>query len=276
MEQISKARDDPFFLYFAFHVPHTPIQGRDDLVEEFKGKVDSKATHNNPTYAAMVKSMDLAVGRVLDQLEAQGIADNTIIIFTSDNGGLTQRNGLHDNFTENLPLRRGKGSAFEGGVRVPTIVRWPGVTEAGSVCDEPIHGIDFYPTLLDIVGLKSGDSVDGVSIRRLLENADATLARDLYWHFPHYHAGGDSPYTTIRSKNWCLIEFHENNALELYDLSKDIGESNNVTTSHPEITAKLHGKLKQWRKKAGAQMPTANPDFDADKQHSTAKRKRAK
>jgi arylsulfatase A-like enzyme len=274
VEQISKAGDDPFFLYFAFHVPHTPIQGRDDLVEQFEGKVNTDATHRNPTYAAMVKSMDLAVGRVLDQLEAQGVADETLIIFTSDNGGLTQRNGVHDNFTENLPLRRGKGSAYEGGVRVPTIISWPGVTEAGSVCDEPIHGIDFFPTLLDIAGVESDASPDGVSFKSLLGNPDRSLARDLYWHFPHYHAGGDSPYSAVRSKNWRLIEFHEDESVELYDLSDDIGESKNLAADRPDIAAKLHANLKEWRNAVGAQMPTENPNFDTAKQGGTAKRKK--
>ena len=148
VEQIERENDAPFFLYFAFHVPHTPIQGRRDLVKHFEGKVDPGAIHKNPTYAAMVKSMDMAVGRVVEAVEKTGKTDSTLIIFTSDNGGLTQRYGKHDNFTENLPLRRGKGSAYEGGVRVPTIIKWPGVIKPGGVCDEPVVGIDFYPTLL--------------------------------------------------------------------------------------------------------------------------------
>jgi arylsulfatase A len=270
VEQITKnGKENPFFLYFAFHVPHTPIQGRNDLVDEFSKKANPKAIHRNPEYAAMVKSMDMAVGRVLATLDAQGIADETIIIFTSDNGGLTQRNGVHDNFTENLPLRRGKGSAFEGGVRVPTIIKWPGVTKAGSICDEPVMGIDLYPTLIDITGLPANEA-DGVSLLPLLKDADATLDRDLFWHFPHYHAGGDSPYTTIRSKNWRLIEFHEDGALELYNLADDIGEAKNRAESDPEVTAELHRKLKQWRQQVDAQMPTANPDFDSEKAMQTA------
>ena len=277
-EKIAEEGDAPFFLYFAFHVPHTPIQGREDLVEDFKGKVDPDAIHKNPIYAAMVKSMDTAVGRVVEALEAVGKTEDTLIIFTSDNGGLTQRNGKHDNFTENLPLRRGKGSAYEGGVRVPTIVNWPGVTEPGSVCDEPIMGIDFYPTLLEIIG-SDGNAIhnanmDGVSIKPLLEDPDATLDRSLYWHFPHYHAGGDSPYSTIRSKNWRLIEFHEDGALELYNLSDDLEESKNLVASHPEIAEDLHKKLQQWRRDVDAQMPTENPDFDPAKQGNTAKRKK--
>lgn len=278
VEQISKESDDPFFLYFAFHVPHTPIQGREDLVADFTKKVKPGATHHNPTYAAMVKSMDLAVGRVLKALEEKGIADETLIIFTSDNGGLTQRYGVHDGFTENLPLRRGKGSAYEGGVRVPWIVKWPGVTKSGSVCDAPVMTTDIYPTLIDIAGVE-GDknhnaSMDGVTITPLLEDAEASLNRDLFWHFPHYHAGGDSPYTAIRSKNWRLIEFHEDGALELYDLDADLGESNNLAAAQPGISTALHGKLKQWRKEIGAQMPTDNPNHDPDRATELRKRKK--
>ncbi len=276
-EKIAEESDDPFFLYFAFHVPHTPVAGREDLVEYFEGKITPDHVHNNAHYAAMVKSMDDAVGKVITALEETGQLENTLIIFTSDNGGLTQRNGKHDNFTENLPLRRGKGSAYEGGVRVPTIINWPGVTEPGSVCDEPVMGIDIYPTLLDITGIagspEQNDSMDGVSIKSLIEDADATIARDLFWHFPHYHAGGDSPYSTIRSKDWRLVEFYEDGSLELYNLNDDLGESKNLASINPEITQELHKKLKRWRKKVGAQMMTENPDFDPEKQGETSKRK---
>ena len=279
-DQIAAAGEDPFFLYFAFHVPHTPIQGRADLVEAFKGKVDAAALHQNPTYAAMVKSMDQAVGRVVAALDAAGKAEDTIIIFTSDNGGLTQRYGKHDGFTENLPLRRGKGSAYEGGVRVPTIVRWPGVTAPGSVCDEPVMGIDFYPTLLEVAGL-AGDpehnkKVDGRSLVPLLKNADTTLDRDLFWHFPHYHAGGDSPYSAIRSGDWRLIEFHEDGALELYHLSDDLGEQDNLASRKGDLAKRLQQKLHAWRTAVGAQMPKPNPNFDPARQTQVARGKRKK
>ena len=280
VEQIRKSGDAPFFLYFAFHVPHTPIEGREDLVAEFETKADPKAVHHNPTYAAMVKSLDMAVGRVLDALEVQGIADETLIVFTSDNGGLTQRNGKHDDFTENLPLRRGKGSAYEGGVRVPGIVKWPGVTKAGSVCDEPIMTMDLYPTILDVCGV-AGDAnhnavMDGVSFKPLLLAAEASLNRDLFWHFPHYHAGGDSPYSAVRSGDWRLIEFHEDGALELYDLNTDIGESKNLARTHPDVTTRLHATLQQWRTDVGAQMPTPNPEYDPARESDGRSKKKGK
>lgn len=277
-EKIAEESDDPFFLYFAFHVPHTPVAGREDLVESFEKKITADHVHHNAHYAAMVKSMDDAVGRVVAALTETDQLEDTIIIFTSDNGGLTQRYGRHDHFTENLPLRRGKGSAYEGGTRVPTILNWPGVIAPGTSCDEPIMGTDFYPTLLEITGIK-GDSghnanMDGVSLQALLQNPDATLDRNLYWHFPHYHAGGDSPYSAIRSGKWRLIERFEDGSIELYDLDGDIGESRNLAAAHPEIAQDLHLKLKVWRKDVGAQMMTENPDFDPERATQVAKRKR--
>lgn len=263
---IDDVKDVPFFLYFAYHVPHTPIEGRADLVAEFTKKVRADAIHNNPTYAAMVASLDQSVGRVLERLDRHGIADNTLVIFTSDNGGLTQRYGKHDGFTENLPLRRGKGSAYEGGVRIPAIVRWPGVTAAGSVCDEPIMTTDYYPTLLEVTSV-AGDathnkSLDGKSITPLLRDPTSTLHRDLYWHYPHYHAGGDSPYSAIRSGPWKLIEFHEHNGVELYNLTDDLGEQHDLAGTTPDKVTQLRDKLHAWREQMHAQMPTPNPNYD--------------
>ncbi|MDF1823653.1 MAG: sulfatase [Verrucomicrobiales bacterium] len=275
VELIDQGGDDPFFLYFAFHVPHTPIQGREDLVAYFEEKVDPEAIHQNPVYAAMVKSMDMAVGKVLEALEANGISDETLIIFTSDNGGLTQRHGKHDRFTENLPLRRGKGSAYEGGVRVPAIVKWPGHTEAGSSSSTPIMTIDWLPTITDIAGAeKVPDDIDGENLRPLLEGSPSSLDRDLFWHFPHYHAGGDGPYSAIRSGDWKLIERHESGTLELYNLSSDLEESNDLSASKKAKADRLHRKLKAWRKAAGAQMMTSNPDFAPAKAQEAQRRKK--
>ena len=265
-EFIDASKEQPFFLYFAYHVPHTPVQGRPDLVRYFSDKVDQQAVHNNPKYAAMVASLDHSVGRVLQQLKESGVHDNTLVVFTSDNGGLTQRNGKHDGFTENLPLRRGKGSAYEGGVRVPTIIRWPGVTAPGSVSSEPIMTTDFYPTFLE-AAKAPGDSthnqvVDGRSLVALLREPTRKLERDLFWHYPHYHAGGDGPYSAIRSGQWRLIEFHEDRSLALYDLSQDLGEKNNLVDAQPARTQQLLGRLQAWRRAVDAQMPTRNPAFD--------------
>ncbi len=262
IEEIGRSTEEPFFLYFAYNVPHTPIQGREDLVEEFKKKVNTSAVHRNPIYAAMVKSLDMSVGRVLDTLKEKGLSENTLVVFTSDNGGLTQRNGKHDGFTENLPLRRGKGSAYEGGTRVPAIAYWPGVTPKGVECETPIMTIDYYATLLEIAGLGPNADVDGKSLATVFKNPERTLQRNLFWHYPHYHAGGDGPYSAIRSGDWRLVEFLEDGKLELYDLSNDIGEKSNRVETHPEKATELKAELYHWRKSIAAQMPVENPNHD--------------
>jgi arylsulfatase A-like enzyme len=270
-------KNGPFFLYFAFHVPHTPIQGKQSLVDVYAEKVKADAKHQNPIYAAMVHSMDQAVGGVVDALEHNGIADNTVIVFTSDNGGLTQRYGKLDGFTDNHPLRRGKGSAYEGGVRVPTIVKWPGVTPTGTSCGEPIIGIDFYPTLLEISGVKGArdhnQSVDGVSLVPLLKNPTTQLNRDaIYWHYPHYHAGGDGPYSAVRAGNWRLVQFHEDGSEALFNLARDIGEQNDLATVNRSLARKLRDQLDRWRTAVGAQMPQPNPDYDPARATQVGKR----
>jgi arylsulfatase A-like enzyme len=275
---IDRSKDEPFFLYFAYNVPHTPIQGRDDLVDYFENKVSNNAIHNNPTYAAMVASLDQSVGRVLQRLTDHGLTDNTLVVFTSDNGGLTQRYGKHDRFTENLPLRRGKGSAYEGGVRVPTMVRWPGVTPPGSECDQPIMTIDYYPTLLEITGAAGDDvhnrSIDGRSLVPLLRNPDERIDRKLFWHYPHYHAGGDGPYSAVRDGNYRLIEFHEDGSLRLYDLAGDIGEQTDLSGALPDKTASLRTALHDWRQSIEAQMPSPNPQYDPARATLVGKRKK--
>ncbi len=275
IEEIDRSKEDPFFLYFAYNVPHTPIQGREDLVAYFEKKVDSNATHNNPTYAAMVKSLDLSVGRVLDHLDAKGLSENTLIVFTSDNGVLTQRYGKHDEFTENLPLRRGKGSAYEGGVRVPAIAYWPGATQPGTVSETPIMTTDYYPTFLAAAGVKGDQShnaaMDGENLIPVFKNASRSLDRNLFWHFPHYHAGGDGPYSSIRSGDWRLVEFHEDGQLELYRIGDDIGESTDLAASHPKKRAQLQAELLKWRRSIAAQMPTPNSNYDPAKATEVAK-----
>lgn len=270
IEEIEKTKDQPFFLYFAYNVPHTPIQGRADLVEYFTAKRNPSAIHNNPVYAAMVKSLDLSVGRVLESLEENDLMDNTLIVFISDNGGLTQRYGKHDEFTENLPLRRGKGSAYEGGVRVPCIAFWHGVTAKGVVSEIPVMTTDFYPTFLEAAGLPGNAShnatVDGNSLVPVFIDPAHDLERDLFWHYPHYHAGGDGPYSAVRSGDWRLVEFLEDGRLELYNLAYNLSESANLAQRYPDKRDQLKAKLDRWRKSVSAQMPVANPNFDPDRQ----------
>jgi len=276
VEEIERSKDEPFFMYFAYNTPHTPIQGREDLVEYFKQKAKTKAIHNNPVYAAMVKSLDISVGRIIEALDIHGLRDNTLIVFTSDNGGLTQRYGKRDFYTENLPLRRGKGSAYEGGVRVPAIISWPGVVPEGTHCDTPIMSIDYYPTLLEAAGAEGDPShnqhVDGKSLLKLFDEPKQKIRRKLFWHYPHYHAGGDGPYSAVRSGKWRLIEFHETGKVELYDLSKDIGETYDRSEFNLKTRDQLKLALKKWRESISAQMPIPNPDFDPKREYEVVKK----
>lgn len=263
-EFIDRAKAEPFFLYFAYNVSHTPIQGREDLVTHFHRKVRAGAVHNNPTYAAMVASLDESAGRVISKLKEHGLSDNTLVVFISDNGGLTQRHGKHDGFTENLPLRRGKGSAYSGGVRVPAIVSWPGIMSAGSVCDAPVITTDLYATFADAAGIDvPSPSADGRSWKPLIHAPHTKIDRNLYWHYPHYHAGGDSPYSAILSGDYRLIDFHEDNSIRLYNVSRDIGEQTDLSSSMPDMAARLLSLLNQWRDSVDAQMPTPNPSYDS-------------
>ena len=258
--------DEPFLLYFPFYSVHTPIQAKEADIEHYKPLVKEGMLHTDPVYASMVTSVDRGVGMVRAKLEEMGVADNTVIIFTGDNGGL-DRNGRP---TENRPLREGKGSAYEGGVRTPALVYWPGVTSAGSVSEEPVITVDYYPTILEIAGV-GGDAshnteVDGLSLTPVLGDPNASLNRDaLYWHYPHYHPGGSTPHSAIRAGDWRLVEFFEDGQSELYNLNDDIGEANDLAGEMPEKVAELKAKLAAWREEVGAQMPTENPDYDPKK-----------
>jgi arylsulfatase A len=272
---INRWKDKPFFLYFAYNTPHTPIQGKNELVDYYRKKIKPGMRHNNPTYAAMVHSLDDSVGRVIKAVEQAGIADRTLIWFISDNGGLSQKYNKPTGFIDNHPVRRGKGSAYEGGIRVPMIVHWPGVTKPGSVSDEPVCTIDILPTVLEITDSRpriAGEyPFDGQSLAPIFRDAAQQLNRDaLYWHYPHYHAGGDGPYAAIRARRYRLIEFFEDNRLELYDLDNDIGETKNLATEQPKLAHRLHAKLKSWQKSVNAQMPTLNPNYDAVKANQEA------
>jgi arylsulfatase A-like enzyme len=256
---ISANRDRPFFLYLPHYTVHTPIQAKTELIERYRQKIKPGMRHTNAAYAAMIASLDEGVGRLLSTLESEGIADRTIVVFTSDNGGLMQPGRS----TVNVPLRAGKGSTYEGGTRVPLIVRWPGVTPAGSVCHEPVMSIDFFPTYLQIAGAPARDDVDGKSLVALLRDPAARLDRDvLYWHYPHYHPGGATPYGAIRARDWKLIEFYEDNHVELYNLKDDLGETRDLAGAMPERADVLRRQLHEWRRSVSAQMPTPNPDYD--------------
>lgn len=261
---LDKVKDKPFFLNLCYHTVHTPIEGKPELVEYYKKKVRPGMHHQNYEYAAMVQSLDENVGRIMARLGELGIAERTVVFFFSDNGGFVNKYETRV-VTDNYPLRSGKGSLYEGGVREPLIIRWPGVTQAGSIVAEPVSSIDFYRTILDISGL-AGDSkhnteVDGLSLVPLLKNPNATLKREaLYWHYPHYYPT-TSPVSSIRQGDWKLLEYFEDNRVELYNLKTDIGEQKDLAGQIPEKAQEMRKCLDTWRKAVNAQMPTPNPKY---------------
>ena len=256
---IERNQATPFFVYLPHYAVHTPLMGKPEVIAKYQRKADPQNLQHNPTYAALVESVDDSVGRILQTLADLKLADRTVIIFTSDNGGLVQRD-----ITSNRPLRAGKGSHYEGGVRVPLLVKWPGVTRPGSVCDAPVITPDFYPTLLEITGLKPRrrQVLDGESIVPLLNQTGALRRDAIYWHYPHYHPGGATPYGAIREGDWKLIETYEDNRVELFNLRDDLAEATDLAARLPEKTQALRQKLHVWRQQVGAQMPTPNPDYD--------------
>jgi arylsulfatase A-like enzyme len=258
--QREKAR--PFFLYFALYDVHTPLMAppktieyfeakrkQANLADEFGREGESKLRLNqaHATYAAMVKTMDDAVGVVMKELESQKLLDDTIIIFTSDNGGVATAEGWP---TSNAPNRAGKGWAYEGGVRVPMLVIAPGITKAESSSDAPAISTDLFPTVLALCGhpARPKDHVDGVSLLPALRN-ESLLERPLFWHYPHYGNQGGSPYSAIRSGGWKLIAFHNvAQEMELYDLKSDPGETKNLAAAEPERVAALRKTLDDWKR----------------------------
>lgn len=283
--------DDPFFLYLPYHAVHTPIQGKPGDVAYFEAKAKRlgldtlptfeegehfPAEHNrewrvrrrllqsDPEYAALVKAVDDNVGRLMNTLDELGLADNTIVIFTSDNGGLATAEGSP---TCNAPLAEGKGWMYEGGTREPLLVRWPGRIEAGSTCDTPVTSPDFYPTLLAAAGVEAmpEQHCDGENLLALLTGDVARQTeladRPIFWHYPHYGNQGGTPGSSVRQGDWKLIEFLEDNSLELYNLREDIGEDRNVAAEFPEITQRLATMLAEWRMSVAAEIPQPNPNW---------------
>jgi arylsulfatase A-like enzyme len=265
---IERHKDGPFFLYLSHYGVHSPIQAKPELVEKFKDKAASGG-HNDPVYAAMIASVDESVGRVTAKLDELGLSENTLIVFTSDNGGVGgyQREGIQGkDTTDNAPLRGGKGTLYEGGIRVPYVFRWKGVIPADSVSETPIISVDLHPSLLELSGVPDPENqpLDGVSYVPVLKDPSSVLKRDaLFWHFPGYLGSRadtwrTKPVSVIREGSLKLVENLEDRSLELYDLSSDLGEKNNLASAQPEKAASLLAKLNNWRKEIGAKLPTRN------------------
>jgi arylsulfatase A len=247
----------PFFLYEAHFTVHMPLQAPADLIAKYRkrniGDVD-------PTYCAMVETADASVGQLLKALDESGQAKDTIVVFFSDNGGVRHQAKRVNPVTNNSPLRAGKGHLYEGGIREPLIIRWPGVTHAASIIHEPVSSIDFFPTLCEAAGVQHR-SVDGRSLRPLLEGA-RVAERPLFWHYPHYSDQGGKPGGAVRLGDWKLIEFYEDGRLELFHVTDDAGEKRNLVRRESARAKKLHGLLTDWRSSVNASMPTPNPGYD--------------
>ena len=262
-------KDQPFFLYLSHYAIHNPQQAKTNLIEKYRAKKAPSGTEfitdngrqvrqiqNRPIYAAMMESLDDSVGRVMANLKKLGIEKNTLLIFTSDNGGLSTAEGTP---TSNVPLRMGKGWHYEGGIREPLLAKWPAVIKAGSVCEKPMISTDYFPTFLEIAGGK-GNSADGQSLLPLLKS-QSREERPLFWHYPHYSNQGGGPSGAVRIGDFKLIEWFEDMRVELYNIREDISEKNDLSKKLPETVAKLRTELHAWRKSVDAQMMTPNPDF---------------
>ena len=256
VELINEWKDEPFFIHMAHYAVHTPIQAIEEVAAKYKREGKSAG---NAKYAAMVESVDDSTGEILKALEENGIADRTVVIFTSDNGGLDNNGGP----TDNAPLRSGKGYAYEGGIRVPFIVRWPGVVPAGTLSDTPVTSVDIFPTILAAAGvdLPKNRAIDGLSLVDHLKSGGKTaLGRDeLFWHFPHYrHAPG--PYSIIRKGNYKFIKFWDG-PNELYDLKADLSEADNLADNMPDKVKELDVALMKGLQEMNARLPKSNPDY---------------
>jgi uncharacterized sulfatase len=287
LQFLEKNKDRPFFLYVTHNTIHSPVLGKKKLVDKYKNKAGADLPQNNPTIAAMIEKLDDSVGTMLQKLDELKIADKTIVIFFSDNGGL-------ERVAKQTPLRSGKANLYEGGIRVPLIVRWPGVTKAGSVCGEPVISVDFFPTFLEILGLENkakksidpvrnlrtpnkqekgniSNGVDGVSLVPLLAKTGLLNRESIYWHYPHYHSSSIGPGGAVRCGDYKLIEWFDEsicgpgNRFELYNLKDDIGEQKNLAKEMPEKVKEIKKMLANWRNKVNAQIMTPNPNYNPQK-----------
>ena len=279
---IREHQDEPFFLYLSHFDVHTPRQAKDRYKELYRKKMEAmgqpsgpahrdekynattKLHQDNEIYAGMVQSMDESVGRVLNTLEGAGLREDTVVVFMSDNGGLSTL-PHHSASTSNEPLRAGKGWCYEGGIREPCIISYPRRVEPMSFSSEPVISTDFYPTMLDLAGLplRPDQHQDGLSLVPLLEDGYELDREALYWHYPHYHGSNARPHGAMRKGKWKLLEFYEDMSVELYNLEKDISEKHDLSGEMPEKTAELRKQFHRWRERVDAQMPKPNPDYQA-------------
>ncbi len=259
---IRRHKDRPFLLQLSHTAVHIPLSTTPELLAKYQAKPPMPGYPSNPEYAGFVEELDAAVGRIVTAVNQAGIADRTLILFLSDNGGLEHEQSGRV-VTSNKPLRGEKGTLYEGGVRIPAIARWLGTVPKGSECSTPLITMDFYPTVLEIAGAAApaGQPLDGLSLLPVLKDAQAALARTaLHWHLPHYHHS--TPASAIRAGDWKLIEFFEDGRRELFHLRSDPGEQNDLSEAEPARVKELHASLDAWRSRVNALLPVPNPDYD--------------
>lgn len=275
---IEQSKDKPFFLYLSHYAVHTPIQAEAALVEKYKLKAEKlppgkPGQQRNPEYAAMVEGIDQGIGRIMEKLKSLGLEENTVILFTSDNGGLAELRNLQGNPgpwpTSNLPLRAGKGWPYEGGVREPLLVKWPGVVKPGSVANAPVISTDYYPTLLQIAGLppRPEQHCDGQSIVPVLQGG-VEPGRPLFWHYPHYCGSRGGPNGAVRLGDFKLLQWYEDMRVELFDLKNDLGEQTDLAAKMPAKADELRKALEAWRISVNAEMPVPNPAAEPADSHA--------
>jgi uncharacterized sulfatase len=261
LDFIERNKTKPFFLYVSHNTIHDPLMEKTATIGKYERLQESEKPENHPVLAAMIERLDISCGKIFNKVRELGLEENTIIIFFSDNGG-------RQRYAAQTPFRAGKGWLYEGGIRVPLIVKWNGKVKPGDTSSALISSIDFFPTFLEMTGVKDvPENLDGKSFVSVLQNPDNEIHQNLFWHFPHYHRGsGMIPGGAVRSGNWKLIEWYEKSlrdegdlAFELYNLENDVGEKVNLADSLPDMTRRLSGQLHKWRKITGAQMPVPNP-----------------
>lgn len=271
---IATHRERPFVIQLSHYAVHIPLSTTPELQKKYEAKKPMTGYPSNPLYAGLLEELDQSVGRVMKAVDAAGLAEKTLVLFLSDNGGIEHEQSGRV-VTSNRPLRGEKGTLYEGGIRIPAIARWPGRVPPGSECHTPAITMDVYPTLTELGDVQplAGQPQDGVSLAAMLRNPEAKIARDtLFWHLPHYHHG--TPASAIRQGGWKLIEFYETDSVQLYRLDSDPSEERDLAAAEPAKVAKLRADLAEWRTQVNAQMPVANPNHDPARASELAKGKK--
>jgi len=253
---IESCDDKPFVAYLGHYTPHIPYSAKEHLVDKNKDAFE-------PVYAALIETLDDTIGILMGKLDELNISENTIFVFTSDNGGLHVPEANHERVTHNSPYRAGKGYIYEGGQRVPLIIRWPGHIKGNTVIDAPVNNIDWIPTLLELAGAPVPQSIDGISFAKGLLG-EPIPDRKIFWHFPHYTNQGGRPSGAMRDGKWLLVELYDENKVELYDIGSDVEEKQDLAEENPDVVSTMLSELAAWRKENDVQYNTPNPDCNEE------------